>query len=129
MQLDLTEVKQLQGRDMYLSKLLQNVNLSHHDKTPYILDEYGIVYRKVWDRPNIFYAMLVPKNLQPYLCYECHNALAHNGSLCDKAIDIKGNSRKVRCASIQCLQLLYPTDHVLTHLLDMTSFEQTTKCH
>ena len=47
---DLTEVKQLQGQDMHLSKAMAKCkSWHHHDKTPHHLDECGIVYRKVWD--------------------------------------------------------------------------------
>ena len=45
----------------------------------------------------------------------------------NKAFDIQDSSGKVRCTSIQHLQLLYPTNLVLTQLPDMTSFGCMTK--
>ena len=47
--------------------------------------------------------------------------------LLDKAFDIQDNTGKVRCVSIQHLQLLHSTDQLLTLLPDMTSFGQITK--
>ena len=42
--LDLTEVKQLQGQDMHLSKIIEKcTSCSHHDKKPYHSDENMIV--------------------------------------------------------------------------------------
>ena len=35
---------------------------------------------KIRDGPNIFHAIMVPNTLQPYILYECHNALGLNGS-------------------------------------------------
>ena len=32
------------------------------------------------DEPNIFHAIMAPNTLQPYILYECHNTLGHNGS-------------------------------------------------
>ena len=40
----------------------------------------------------------------------------------DKAFDVQDNAGKVRCVSIQHLQLFHPTEHVLTHQPDITSF-------
>ena len=40
----------------------------------------------------------------------------------DKAFDVQYSAGKVRCVSIQHLQLLHPTEHVLTPLPDMTLF-------
>ena len=36
--------------------------------------------RKIRDWPNIYQAIMVPNALQPYILYESHNALGHNGS-------------------------------------------------
>ena len=38
------------------------------------------MYRKIRDQSNIFHANMVPYALQPYILYESHNALGHNGS-------------------------------------------------
>ena len=79
--LDLMKVKQLQGQDTHLSKIIVKCKSQcHHDKTPYYLDEYGIAYRKVWDGQDIFHAIIIPKNLQSYILYKRYNALGHNGS-------------------------------------------------
>ena len=79
--LDLTEVKQLQGQDTHLSKIIEKcTSHSHHDKTSYHLDENGIVYRKVRDGSNIFHVIMFPQKLQPYILYECSHALGHDGS-------------------------------------------------
>ena len=78
--LDITEVKQSQGQDMHLSKIIKKCKPQHHyDKTLYFLSEPGITYRKIRDGLNIFYAIMVPKNLQCFISYKCHNALRHNG--------------------------------------------------
>ena len=37
-------------------------------------------YLQIRDRPNIFHTIMVPNTVQPYILYECHNALGHNGS-------------------------------------------------
>ena len=56
--------KQLQGKDTHLLKIIAKCqSQSHHDKTPYHLDEYGIVYRKIWDGSNTFYAIMVLQKL------------------------------------------------------------------
>ena len=47
--------------------------------------------------------------------------------LSDKAFDVQDSTGKIRHVSIEHLQLLYPTEHVLTHLPGMNSFGQTTK--
>ena len=47
--------------------------------------------------------------------------------ICNKAFDIQDSTGKVRCISVQHLQLLYPTDQVLTYLPDITILGQTTK--
>ena len=79
--LDLTEVKQLQWQGTHLSTIIAKcTSHSHHNETPYYLDDNGIVYRKVRDGSNIFHNIMVPQKLQPYILYECHNALGHNGT-------------------------------------------------
>ena len=45
----------------------------------------------------------------------------------DKAHDVQDSARKVRWVSVQHLQLLYHTEHVLTNLPDITLFGHTTK--
>ena len=40
----------------------------------------------------------------------------------DKAFDVQDSTGMNRWISLQYLQLLHPTEHVLTHLPDMTSF-------
>ena len=45
----------------------------------------------------------------------------------DQAFDAYNSIRKIRWVSIQHLQILHPTEHVLTHLPDMTSFGWMTK--
>ena len=45
----------------------------------------------------------------------------------DKAFHIQDDAGKVRCTSIQHLQLLHPAEHVLTHLPNKTSFGRTMK--
>ena len=45
----------------------------------------------------------------------------------DKASDVQDSTGKVRGVSIQHLQLLHSLEHVLTNLLDITSFGCTTK--
>ena len=45
----------------------------------------------------------------------------------DKAFDVKDSVGKVRQVSIQHLQVLYPMEHMLTNLPDITSFEYTIK--
>ena len=45
----------------------------------------------------------------------------------DKAFDVQDSAGKVRQVSIQHLQLLYSTEHMLTNLLDITLFGHTTK--
>ena len=46
--LDLAKIKQLQGKDMHLSKIITKCKSQHcHNKTPYYLDEHGIAYRKI----------------------------------------------------------------------------------
>ena len=43
-ELGLTEVKQLHGQDMHLSKIIAKCKSQyHHDKAPYDLNEHGIV--------------------------------------------------------------------------------------
>ena len=49
-------------------------------KTLYFLDDHGTVYRKMKDGSNVSHAIMVPQNLQPYILYENHNTLGHNGS-------------------------------------------------
>ena len=44
------------------------------------MNENSITYRKIREGPNIFHAIMVPNTLQPFILYECHNALGHNGS-------------------------------------------------
>ena len=79
--IDLDEVRQLQAQDPHLSKIITRcTSHSHHNKTPYYLDESMIVYRKVRDGLNIFHAIMFPQLLQPYILYESHNVLGHNGS-------------------------------------------------
>ena len=51
-----------------------------NEKMPYYLDEYGIIHRDIRDKPNIFQGIMVPNALQPYILYESHKALGHNGS-------------------------------------------------
>ena len=75
-----TKIKQLKQQDIHISKLLINVNQRKLNKKPYCLDEHGITYRKKRDGPNIFHTIMVPNTLQPYILYESHNALGHNGS-------------------------------------------------
>ena len=68
--LDLTEAKQLQGQYTHLSKIIAKcISCSHHDKTPYHLDENGIVYRKARDGSNTC-VITVPQRLQPYILYD-----------------------------------------------------------
>ena len=43
------------------------------------------------------------------------------------AVDVQHGTGKIRWVSIQHLQSLYPPEHILIHLPDMTSFGQTTK--
>ena len=38
-----------------------------NDKTPYYIDEHGITYSKMRNGPNIFYAIMVPNILEPYI--------------------------------------------------------------
>ena len=45
----------------------------------------------------------------------------------DKAFDGQHSNRKVRQVSIQHLQLLYLTEHVLTNLPDIPSFGHATQ--
>ena len=45
----------------------------------------------------------------------------------NKVFDVQDSTGKVRLMSIQHLQLLYPTEHMLTNLPDITSFGCTTK--
>ena len=40
----------------------------------------------------------------------------------DKAFDVQDNLGKIKRVSIQHLQLLHPTEHMLTNLLDINSF-------
>ena len=40
----------------------------------------------------------------------------------DKAFDVQDNLDKIKRVSIQHLQLLHPTEHMLTNLLDISSF-------
>ena len=69
-------MRKSQGQDRHFSKIIAKyTSHSYHDKTPYHLDKNGIVYRKVRDGSNIFHAIRVPQNLQPYILYECQNAL------------------------------------------------------
>ena len=77
--LDQENLKQLQQHE-YITKLNAKYKSAKNNETPYYLDEHGITYRKIRDRPNIFHAIMVPIALQPYILYECHNALGHNGS-------------------------------------------------
>ena len=76
--LDLQKLKQLQQQDENITKLIAKCKSSKKNETSYHLDKH--IYRKIRDRPNIFHAIMVPKNLQPRILYECHNALGHNGS-------------------------------------------------
>ena len=41
----------------------------------------------------------------------------------DKAFDVQDNLGKIKRVSFQHLQLLHPTDHVLTNLSDINSFK------
>ena len=60
-------------------KIITKCRSQHHnDKTPYYLDEYNIAFRKIRDGLNIFHAIMVPQNLQPYILYKSHNALGHS---------------------------------------------------
>ena len=36
-----------------------------------------VLYIEKSDGHNIFHAIMVPKTLQPYILYECYNALGH----------------------------------------------------
>ena len=77
-ELDPTEVKQLQGQDIYLSKIIAKCKSQHHhDKTPHHLDEHGVMYRGAWEESNVSHAIMVPCKMQPYILYESHNALGH----------------------------------------------------
>ena len=79
--LDLDEVKQFQGQDPHLSKIIIKCTFhSHHDKTPFYLAGNRVVYRKVRDRSNIFHIIMIPQKVQTYILYECQNALGHKGS-------------------------------------------------
>ena len=63
---------------MHLSKIIAKcTSHSHYDKIPYHLGKNGLMYRKVRDRSNIFHTIMVPQKLEPYILYECHNALGH----------------------------------------------------
>ena len=44
----------------------------------------------------------------------------------DKAFAMQDNMGKIRSVSIQYLQLLHPTEHILVHLPHMASFGWTT---
>ena len=80
-ELDIIEVKQVQGQDIHLSQIIQKCKSQHHhDKTPYHLDKHGIAYRKVWNGPNICHAIMVPQKLQPCILYESYSSLQCNGS-------------------------------------------------
>ena len=46
-ELDLAEVKQLQRHNLHLSNIIAKCESQHHhNKTPYHLDEHGIIYRE-----------------------------------------------------------------------------------
>ena len=78
--LDLQKLNQLQHQNENITKLSAKCKSGKNNESPYHLDEHGIIYRKIRDGPNSFHASMVPKTLQPYIFYECHNALKHYGS-------------------------------------------------
>ena len=49
-------------------------------RPPDYFKEHVITYKKIRDGPKTFQPIMVPNTLQPYILYECHNALGHNGS-------------------------------------------------
>ena len=73
------KVKQLQPQDVHLSEIIMKCKYKKCDKTLCHLDEHGIACRKIKDGPNIFHAVMLSQTLQPYIPYESHNALGHNG--------------------------------------------------
>ena len=44
------------------------------------LGEHDFAYRKIKDWSNIFPTVMVAQTVQPYIQYESHSALGHNGS-------------------------------------------------
>ena len=62
---DLQKIKWLQDEDEYIAKLIDKCKSTKHYKIPFYLDEHGIIYRKIRDRPNIFHTIMVPNTLQP----------------------------------------------------------------
>ena len=73
--------------------------------------------------------MVLLKNHAPTTAFDIEYKTSYRicKQISDKVFDIQDNTGKVRHTSIQHLQLLYPTDQVLTQLPDMTSFGQMTK--
>ena len=62
-------IKQLQQQDGHITKITEKCKSKKNDKTSNYLDEHGITYRKIMDRPNIFHAIMVPNTLQAYIYY------------------------------------------------------------
>ena len=67
---------------MHISKIVDNCKSKKNNKTSYSLDEHGITYRNIRDGPNVFHKFMAhhTHTLQPYILYESHNVLGHNGS-------------------------------------------------
>ena len=75
--LDPEKVMQVQ-QDEHITKIIDKCK-SKNDKTPYYWDEHCIREMLGMDQ-ILFHAIIVPYTLQPYILYESHNALEHNGS-------------------------------------------------
>ena len=61
----MTKVKQLQQEDTHITDIATKCKSKKWDKTLYIFDKHGIVYKRIKDRSNIFNANMVPKAFQP----------------------------------------------------------------
>ena len=46
----------------------------------FVLDDNNLLYRRVPDGKNECQAVLVPKNLRPYVLFELHNCFGHPGT-------------------------------------------------
>ena len=70
--LDTEKLRQLQQQDKYITILIAKCKSTKSNKTPYYLDKQGITYRKIRDRPNNFYAIIMLYNHIFYMKAEIH---------------------------------------------------------
>ena len=78
--LDLMKIRYLQQQDTHISEIIDKCKSKKCEKTLYYLDEHSITYRKIKLDKIFFHMIMVLQTLQPFILYESHSKLGHNGS-------------------------------------------------